>query len=70
MEKIIILIDDQHIPKIQDVAKELIESGLQNSNVLTTIGVVTGEIEEKKIDDLCNIIGVLSIEKDEQVYLA
>lgn len=61
-----IAVDEAHLDRMAEIVKMLEAQGLQVEQMLTTIGVITGSIEESQLAGLSQISGI-EIEK-EQTY--
>jgi len=68
VQPVIVTIDDQHIPVIQSVAKALEAAGMRVSNVLSTVGIISGSIPLADIDTLKAIPGVVDVELDQEMH--
>ncbi len=56
-------VDDSHLDRIQQVAEDLRDRGLEVDRTLTSAGTVTGRVPQSKIQDLEHVEGVLAVEK-------
>ncbi|MFO1432072.1 MAG: hypothetical protein U1F76_18340 [Candidatus Competibacteraceae bacterium] len=65
---VVVTIDDQHIPAIQSVARALEAGGLRVSNILSTVGIISGSIPLANIDALKAIPGVVDVELDQEMH--
>lgn len=66
-DRVVVTVDDAHVSTIQSVAAALRSAGLQVSNVLPTGGIITGEVEQEKMDGLRAVSGVADVERDEEM---
>jgi hypothetical protein len=62
--RVIVSIDDRHLPQIQDVARQLTSAGLQIDQILDGLGMITGEIEESRRSLAGQVPGVAAIETE------
>lgn len=60
---LIILVGDQHVKKIHEVAKRLREAGLEIKDILEAAGTVTGSAMPDKKAALSAVPGVAAIEE-------
>lgn len=67
IERIIVTVDEQHLPNIQSVATALQSEGMKVNNVLPTTGIITGEVSQPKIQKLKSLPGVVDIETDREM---
>jgi len=72
MEKasISILLDDKHVHRIHEVAKEAKIAGMDVHQILETSGVLTGLVDRSEIARLRKISGVASVEEEKQFQIA
>ena len=68
VQPVIVTIDDRHIPVIQSVAAALEAAGMRVSNVLSTVGIISGSIPLADIDTLKAIPGVVDVELDQEMH--
>lgn len=66
---VIITVSDDALSKIDQLADECKEMGMNIERVLPITGVITGSISESKIDHLKNVSGVLSVEPEMMIEL-
>ena len=67
--KVNITVDEAHIDQLDQVAEQLKSQGLEIEQTLSTLGIVTGSIEQDKVPSLSGVAGVESVEKDKTVGL-
>jgi hypothetical protein len=67
LQRVVVTVDDQHLPAIQGVADALQLAGLQITSVLPTTGIITGEISQASVKELRSVPGVASIEPDQEM---
>ncbi len=65
--RIIVTVDDKHLSEIQSVASTLQSAGMKVNNVLSTTGIITGEVTPPKIPELKRIPGVVDVEPDQEM---
>lgn len=65
--QVVVSVDDQHMPKVGQVASLCKKAGLQVDQALDEVGIITGSIPEDKLDQLSGVKGVASVER-EQTY--
>lgn len=68
--KISISIEDAHIERILEIARDLNSVGMEVEQTLPTVGVIGGSIEPDKIYALNQIEGVQHIEHERSYQLA
>jgi hypothetical protein len=66
-QRIVVTIDDQHLPEIQAIASSLRMAGMRVENVLTMTGMITGEVSQIQINELRNVSGVVNVEPDQEM---
>ena len=66
-QRIVVTIDDQHLPEIQAIASSLQVAGMRVDNVLSVTGIITGEVSQTKINELRVVSGVANVEPDEEM---
>ena len=49
-QRIVVTIDDQHLPEIQAIASSLRTAGMRVDNVLSVTGIITGEVSQIRIN--------------------
>jgi hypothetical protein len=64
-----VTVADSHVAQIQDVARRLEQSGMQVGQILTTLGIITGSVDESQISTLEAIDGVAAIERQKDFQL-
>ncbi|MGF1488341.1 MAG: hypothetical protein ACFBSE_14740 [Prochloraceae cyanobacterium] len=64
IELIVVTVDDKYLAEIQSVVTSLQSSGMIVNNVMTTAGIIIGEISQTKISELKKHPGVIDVEKD------
>lgn len=62
--RVIVSIDDRHLPRIQDVARQLTSAGLQIDQILDGLGMITGSMDESCRSTAGQIPGVAAIETE------
>ncbi len=68
--KILVSVDDAHLPQIQQVSQQLQSSGMNVEQTLSTIGVISGSVQPDKLNNLYQIEGVKNVESQESYKLA
>jgi hypothetical protein len=66
-KRIIVTVDDHHLPEIQTVAIALQAEGMRVDQLLPGIGIITGEVSQSKIPDLKRVTGVVDVEVDQEM---
>ena len=65
-----VLIDDEHLPKIDEVASALGREGLAVAKTLRSVGVITGSVADSGLTDaLRQVAGVVGVEVNRDVQL-
>jgi hypothetical protein len=67
IERIIVTVDDQHLPEIQSVATALQAAGMQVDSILPGTGIITGAVTQSKMQELKTVPGVVDIEVDQEM---
>lgn len=67
MARVSVSVDDAHVERIDEVVEALRARGLQDEQVLATLGVVTGEVADDRRQQLAAVDGVDSVD-DEASY--
>lgn len=62
MTEITVTVDDDHLDKIEELAVQLRNSGMQIHQVLNEVGVISGSAPFDRRQDLRAVPGVMSIE--------
>jgi len=62
MPNITVTVDDEHADSMGQVAATLRACGMQISQVLEAVGVITGSVPEDGVAELRNIHGVKSVD--------
>ncbi|MCE2697176.1 MAG: hypothetical protein PX483_00200 [Nostocales cyanobacterium LE14-WE4] len=66
-QRIVVTIDDQHLPEIQAIASSLRTAGMRVDNVLSVTGIITGEVSQIRINELRDVSGVADVEPDQEM---
>ncbi|MBJ7295552.1 MAG: hypothetical protein JHC73_04340 [Dolichospermum sp.] len=66
-QRIVVTIDDQHLPEIQAIASSLRMAGMRVDKVLSVTGIITGEVSQIRINELRDVSGVADVEPDEEM---
>ncbi len=65
-----VLVDDDHLPKIDEVASALSQAGLSVGQTLRSTGVITGSVSDTgKTDALRQVAGVVGVEVSREIQL-
>ena len=64
VSRVVVTIDDQHLPAVHSVADALRAAGMQVTGVLPTSGIITGEVPQANMHTLASVPGVISVEPD------
>ena len=67
VERVVVTVDDAYLPTIQALATALEGAGLRVTNVLATVGIITGEVSRLKIHSLEALPGVAAVELDQEM---
>ena len=62
-----VTVDDEHLAEIDEVADRLRERGMRIDQILASIGIVTGSVEQVEV--LRGVTGVESVAAEERVDL-
>ncbi len=65
-----ILVNDDHLAEILEVAQRLQSAGLEVEQVMDAIGVISGSCEAQKVDSLSQVKGVAKVEAQQSYQLA
>ncbi|WP_250123569.1 hypothetical protein [Chroococcidiopsis sp. CCMEE 29] len=68
VERVVVTVDDQHLPTIHSVAVALQSAGMQVDNVMPTVGIITGEVSQTKMAALESVPGVAAVELDQEMH--
>ena len=68
VQRVVVTVDDQHLPTIQAVANALQSAGMQVATVMPTTGVITGEVSLDQMQVLKSISGVVDVEPDQEMH--
>ncbi len=63
-KNLLVTVSDDHKSKIDELAAKLESKGLAVSGVLKSIGVISGNCDQKKLSSLKKTPGVQSIEEE------
>lgn len=67
MVRVIVTVDKQHRSDVNSVADALQIAGMNIGNVLSTAGIITGEVSQTKMQQLKAISGVADVEIDQEM---
>jgi hypothetical protein len=62
-------VDDSHLQRMGEVAKAARHAGMEVEQQLGDLGVLTGSIDEEKLDALRRIPGVAHVERERDVRI-
>ena len=68
--RVTVSVDEANLEQIDQVVEQLKAAGLEVEQTLSTVGVVTGVVEEEKMAALSEVTGVESVEVDRSYQLA
>jgi hypothetical protein len=68
--EVVISVDDEHAPKLGQVATALQNAGLSEVSTMDAIGAISGLVAEAKIAGLEKVPGVLGVERSRTVFPA
>jgi hypothetical protein len=66
-KRIIVTVDDQHLPEIQAVATALQAAGMQVDQILPSTGIITGEVSPAQMSGLKTVPGVVDVALDQEM---
>jgi len=66
---VLVTLDEGQANRTEAVAEDLRAAGLDVTQVLADIGVVTGSVEPAKLNDLSRVSGVAAVEPSRDVQL-
>jgi type II secretory pathway component GspD/PulD (secretin) len=67
---IMVSVTDEYLNRINEVANSLTREGMKIEQTLSTVGIISGNIDEDKLVDIGQIPGVGSIEQERTYQLA
>lgn len=67
--RVIVSVDDTHLPNILDVAQSLRELGLDVEEVMDLVGVITGSCKPETVDTIAHMASVASVEEEQEYQL-
>lgn len=65
-----VLVDDQHLEQILEVAQGLQSAGMSVEQTMDTLGIITGSCDSEKMAVLSQVEGVSAIEPEQIVQIA
>jgi hypothetical protein len=68
VKTVIVTISDDEIGRINEIAQELRQSGMQVDQILSTTGIISGSIESAALRKVRKIPGVASVEEDSEFH--
>lgn len=66
-ERVVVTVEDQHLPMIETVANALRLAGMNVTNVMPTVGTITGEVSHANMIALAKVAGVVAVEPDQEM---
>ena len=66
---IVVAIEGEHLERLGAVAEELRSAGMEVGAVMDELGVVSGSVEQEKIERLSAVKGVASVEAAREVHI-
>ncbi len=66
-QRVVVTVEDQHLSTIQTVASALRLAGMNITNVMPTVGIITGEVPHAKLIALAKVAGVAAVELDQEM---
>lgn len=69
MGQVTVAVDDDHLEAIADVADALRSRGMQVSQVLDTVGIITGSVPDGQERSLQTVDGVVGVEQASRFQL-
>lgn len=64
--KLSVSVDDKELHRFSDVVKNIKKAGMKVNQRLDEIGIVTGEIDDKKMGALHGVKGVAGVEEEKE----
>lgn len=61
-ERVTVSVDDEHVGRIDDVARWLEAAGMQVEQVLPAIGMITGAVPGEQRTQVASVAGVAAVE--------
>lgn len=68
-DSITITVDDDHVGRINDVANQLRDAGMQVHQVLGSAGIITGAVTDAQRPAIAQVPGVASVENQQEFQL-
>ncbi|HEY9422542.1 MAG TPA: ketohydroxyglutarate aldolase [Thermoanaerobaculia bacterium] len=68
--QVLVSVDDQHLPHIQEVVKHCKAAGLSVEQTLDKVGTITGSISPRKLSALSKVSGIASVERSQDYEIA
>jgi hypothetical protein len=65
--RVIITVDDEHLGQIDKLASELRSAGVTVTNVMNTVGIISGEVSEEALEAVRAVSGVKAVEPERQM---
>jgi hypothetical protein len=67
LERVVVTVDDEHVQTIDAVAAALRAAGMEVSDVLSTVGIISGQVPQGSRRALESVGGVKAVELDEEM---
>ncbi|MFO0820866.1 MAG: hypothetical protein U1A77_23160 [Pirellulales bacterium] len=64
IERVIVTVDDEHLEGIDSVAAALRVAGMQVTEILSTVGIISGQAPQECRQKLESVRGVKAVESD------
>ena len=68
--RISVCLDDEHLYKIEQVAEKLKTAGMNIEQTLSSIGIISGSVENEQLTSISQVEGVKTVEKEETYHLS
>jgi methylmalonyl-CoA mutase cobalamin-binding subunit len=68
VERVNVTVDEAHLAELPALVSKLEAAGLRVTQVLSTVGIVTGEIVSSKREQIKGVAGVLEVEQDAEMH--
>jgi hypothetical protein len=67
-KRVVVTVDDDHVGSIEKVAEALRSAGMNVGDILSTTGIITGEVDEAGRRSMQSVPGVKAIEPDDEMH--
>jgi hypothetical protein len=68
--KLSVSVDDTHLECFSDVVRACTDAGMDVEHQMETVGVISGKIDETKLESLRRVGGVAAVEPERTVGIA